>query len=113
MPIPWPGWNRRCASLSAPCVARRAISGAATWRSPSISRRLTQSEEAVRDPFIKLGIGSRRELRTTLDDLFAFQAKPSASSIAWAKSSGASCGRLWPMPPVRVRCTYLPVNRPV
>ena len=41
----------------------------------------------------------------------AFQAKLSASSIAWAKSSGASCGRLWPMPPVRVRCTYLPVNR--
>jgi hypothetical protein len=43
---------------------------------------------------------------------FAFQAKLSASSTACTKSSGASCGRLWPMPPVSVRCTYLPVNRP-
>ena len=42
--------------------------------------------------------------------LVAFQAKLSASSIAAAKSCGASCGRLWPMPPVSVRCRYLPVN---
>ncbi len=41
----------------------------------------------------------------------AGQARLSTSSIAWTKSSGASCGRLWPMPPVSVRCAYLPVNR--
>ena len=44
---------------------------------------------------------------------FAFQARLSASLIAAMKSSGASCGRLWPMPPVSVRCRYLPVNRAV
>jgi AcrR family transcriptional regulator len=42
---------------------------------------------------------------------FAFQTTLSTSSIASTKSSGASCGRLWPTPPVSVRCTYLPVNR--
>ena len=48
MPASAPGWNRRWAGLSAPCGARRAISGAATWRSPSISRRLILSAEAAR-----------------------------------------------------------------
>ncbi len=43
---------------------------------------------------------------------FAFQAKLPASLIAATKSSGASCGRLWPMPPVSVQRRYLPVNRP-
>jgi hypothetical protein len=46
---PWPGWNRRWAGLSAPCAARCAISGVATWRSPSISRRPILSAEAARD----------------------------------------------------------------
>jgi len=39
------------------------------------------------------------------------QVRLSASWMARTKSSGASCGRLWPMPPVSVRCAYLPVNR--
>jgi hypothetical protein len=50
MPTRGPGWNRRCASPSAPSAGRRAISGAATWRSLSISRRLILSAEAARDP---------------------------------------------------------------
>src|SRR5262249_21303774 len=32
------------------------------------------------------------------------------STTAGAKACGASCGRLWPMPPMMVRCSYLPVN---
>src|ERR1700693_408801 len=32
------------------------------------------------------------------------------STIAWAKACGASCGRLCPMPPLMVRCAYLPEN---
>ena len=36
--------------------------------------------------------------------------KPSTSMTALAKASGASCGRLCPMPPVMVRCAYLPAN---
>jgi glutathione S-transferase len=32
------------------------------------------------------------------------------STIAWANACGASWGRLWPMPPSIVRCSYLPVN---
>ena len=32
------------------------------------------------------------------------------STIAWANACGASCGRLCPMPPVMVRCSYVPVN---
>ena len=32
-------------------------------------------------------------------------------TTALAKSAGASCGRLWPMPPVSARCSYLPVKR--
>src|SRR6476659_10080093 len=35
------------ASLGAPCAVRCAISGAATWRSPSISRRRIPSAEAA------------------------------------------------------------------
>ena len=49
--------------------------------------------------------------RSWQSSLFAFHAKVSASWIAWTKSGGASCGRLWPIPPVSVRCAYLPVNR--
>src|SRR5262249_57038879 len=32
------------------------------------------------------------------------------STIAWAKACGASCGRLCPMPPVMIRCSYLAEN---
>src|SRR5215470_6986753 len=32
------------------------------------------------------------------------------STTAWAKACGASCGRLWAMPPVMSRCSYLPEN---
>src|ERR1700730_2928531 len=35
---------------------------------------------------------------------------PLTSTRALAKASGASCGRLWPMPPVIVRFAYLPEN---
>lgn len=35
----------------------------------------------------------------------------SASTIACANALGSSCGGLWPIPPVRRRCTYLPVKR--
>ena len=34
----------------------------------------------------------------------------STSMIAWAKACGASCGRLCPMPPLIVLCSYLPEN---
>jgi hypothetical protein len=42
-------------------------------------------------------------------DFFAAHAAP-ISTMAWAKACGASCGRLWPMPLVMVRCSYLPEN---
>src|SRR4029079_2043736 len=32
------------------------------------------------------------------------------STTAWAKACGASWGRLCPIPPVMVRCSYLPEN---
>ena len=32
-----------------------------------------------------------------------------AAAAALAKAFGASCGRLWPIPPVMLRCSYLPV----
>src|SRR5437763_12335978 len=32
------------------------------------------------------------------------------SSTALANASGASCGKLWPMPSVMSRCEYLPEN---
>src|SRR5262245_40830607 len=32
------------------------------------------------------------------------------STTAWAKACGASCGRLWPIPPVMCRCSYFPEN---
>jgi hypothetical protein len=38
------------------------------------------------------------------------QAPFSTSITASAKACGASCGRLWPMPPVIVRCEYFPEN---
>jgi hypothetical protein len=57
MPTPEPGWNRRSGSLSAPYAGRRAISGAATWRSPSISRRPILSAEAAREPSARTGAG--------------------------------------------------------
>jgi FixJ family two-component response regulator len=34
----------------------------------------------------------------------------STSTIAFANACGASCGRLWPMPPAIRRCSYLPEN---
>ena len=34
------------------------------------------------------------------------------SMTARANASGASCGRLWPTPPVIVRCEYAPENLP-
>jgi hypothetical protein len=42
-------WNRRWGQSECPCVAPCAISGAATWRSPSISRRLILTAQAARD----------------------------------------------------------------
>jgi hypothetical protein len=56
-------------------------------------------------------VQAMRVQATRSASLFACQVRLSTSSIAWTKSSGASCGRLWPMPPVSVRCAYLPVNR--
>src|SRR5688572_16848469 len=38
------------------------------------------------------------------------QLSMATSMTASAKSCGASCGRLCPMPPVMVRCAYLPEN---
>ena len=37
---------------------------------------------------------------------------PAISSTASANASGASCGRLWPMPPCMRRCVYGPENLP-
>src|SRR5215469_6473561 len=37
-----------------------------------------------------------------------FAQRRATSMIAWAKARGASCGRLWPTPPVIVRCVYWP-----
>lgn len=39
----------------------------------------------------------------------ASQSRTTASTAS-ANASGASCGRLCPMPPVMSRCWYLPVN---
>ena len=71
-PIPSPGWSRRCAGLRARCAARRAISGAATWRFPSISLLLIRSAEAdrYRDPRTarrRIPRCSRRPRRALLD----------------------------------------------
>src|SRR5262249_33506067 len=46
----------------------------------------------------------------SLDHLDSQRSGLAISTIAWAKASGASCGRLCPMPPVMVRCSYLPEN---
>ena len=42
--------------------------------------------------------------------LIGLDQPPATSTVACAKACGASCGRLWPMPPLMVRCSYLPVN---
>lgn len=35
-----------------------------------------------------------------------------ASTMACANARGASCGKLWPIPPATCRCSYLPENFP-
>ena len=42
--------------------------------------------------------------------LSAAQLSAVTSTTASAKACGASCGRLWPMPPLMFRCEYLPEN---
>src|SRR5436309_843863 len=46
----------------------------------------------------------------SVEDANSFDQKRSTSMTACAKAWGASCGRLCPMPPVMVRCAYLPEN---
>ena len=41
-----------------------------------------------------------------------FGQNAATSATAWAKACGASWGRLCPMPPSIVRCSYLPENLP-
>ena len=45
-----------------------------------------------------------------LHEVSADQLPAPMSMTAWAKSFGASCGRLCPTPPAMSRCSYLPVN---
>lgn len=51
------------------------------------------------------GPGSRRG-----PEAFSSIGQSATSITASAKTFGASCGRLWPMPLLIVRCAYLPPN---
>ena len=86
--------------------------GPTVWHHrPAMRISVSGSAPTAEDVTVRHNAVDRYSGRRRSRDLFALQAKLSASSIAWTKSSGASCGRLWPMPPVSVRCAYLPVNR--
>src|SRR5262249_44934019 len=77
-------------------------------RPPELVRRHLDDAEAVGllshaghviSPYVRVSVG--RDAGQT-----------ATSTTAWAKACGASCGRLWPTPPVMSRCAYWPENFP-
>ena len=62
---------------------------------------------AARGPAASSWRSERRDCMAVSSSVAGGQAA-STSMTAWANSRGASCGRLWPMPPVISRCAYCP-----
>src|SRR5262249_21185210 len=83
------------------------LEGALGLRTPELVRRHLDHAEAVS---LLSHAGHMISPRFSGCSTCAGAGQVATSTTAWAKSCGASWGRLCPMPPLMVRCAYLPTN---
>jgi hypothetical protein len=119
--FPWdraPGYMiRDCDPIYGTVVARRLramgirdkpTAPASPWQNGFAERLIGSIRRECLDHIIVLGEAHLRRIlfRAALGRCQYL----STSMTAWAKACGASCGRLWPIPPMISRCSYLPEN---
>ena len=85
-------------------MPRSGFGGAVTWTPAACRRSMTpfQLEASAKAPWTSTTVSGALEVASDMSA--PSLAEVSTSMTASAKACGASCGRLWPMPPVIVRC---------